>query len=240
MSNQRQAHAVSDWPSRALKAMKIEQLLQLQPSERPLKILEVGCGSGGISHYFAHHPTLKCDVYAIDVHDNRQQTDGYQFTHVNSTTLPFDDDSFDIVITNHVIEHVGVEADQLHHLDEIKRVLKSTGQCYLAVPNRWMLTEPHYQLKFLSWWPHPWRTPYLKLMKKGSFYDCEPLELKQLENMLKDTGFLFQNLSIEATKATFNIEKPNAQITKLINKVPNSLLAIFKPIIPTLIYRLNK
>ena len=69
---------------------------------------------------------------------------------------------------------------QAQHLGEIRRVMKPSGAGYLAVPNRWMLTEPHYRLKFLSWWPHGWRTPYLKLMGKGDFYDCEPLEMRQL------------------------------------------------------------
>ena len=89
--------------------------------------------------------------------------------------MPFANASFDLVITNHVIEHVGEVNEQLQHLKEIARVLSSTGQCYLAVPNRWMLTEPHYRLKFLSWWPKKCRSSYLKLMGKGEFYDCEPL-----------------------------------------------------------------
>ncbi|WP_339352575.1 class I SAM-dependent methyltransferase [Acinetobacter beijerinckii] len=236
----RQAHVATNIASRALKAQKIEQLLQFKLNSQTLKILEIGCGSGGISYYFAHHKKLKCEVYAVDVYDNRQETEGYRFTLVESTALPFADEYFDIVITNHVIEHVGEEKEQLHHLFEIKRVLKQTGQCYLAVPNRWMLIEPHYQLKFLSWLPHSLRTPYLKFMGKGNFYDCEPLELKQLENMLTHVDFHFHNLSVEATKATFNIEKSNSSITWLINKIPNAILAIFRFIIPTLIYRLKK
>lgn len=235
---QRQAHAVSDWASRALKAKKIAQLLKLTYTKIPVKLLEVGCGSGGISHYFAHHLSLNCNVYAVDIYDNRQKTDGYQFVQVHDTALPFSDHYFDIIITNHVIEHVGGTKEQLHHLTEIRRVLKPYGQCYLAVPNRWMLTEPHYKLKFLSWLPHSWRTSYLKLMKKGEFYDCEPLELSQLEDMLSQTGFQFQNLSIEATKATFNIEKPNSFFTIILNRLPAIILKPFLSIIPTLIYKI--
>ena len=52
--------------------------------------------------------------------------------------------------------------------------------------------------------------------------------------------FNFHNLSVEATKATFNIEKPNSSITWFIDKIPHTVLAIFKAIIPTLIYRLKK
>lgn len=86
---------------------------------------------------------MQFNVQAVDIVDNRVFKEGYQFQLVNNTMLPFEDESFDVVITNHVIEHVGESDAQLHHLCEIKRVLKKDGFAYLAVPNRWMLVEPH-------------------------------------------------------------------------------------------------
>lgn len=84
------------------------------------------------------------------------------------------------------------------------------GVGYLTVPNRWMLTEPHYRLKFLSWWPRGLRTPYLRLMRKGTFYDCEPLQLAQLEGMLAAAGCRYCNLCVEALRETFEIEHAGA------------------------------
>jgi len=208
-------------------------------NKEPLRILEIGCGSGGIAHYFATHPTLSCNVTAIDVHDNRQICEGYDFYTVVGTELPFANNSFDLVITNHVIEHVGEYAQQLQHVKEIARVLTITGQCYLAVSNRWMLIEPHYSLKFLSWWPKRWRSKYLKPWNKGDFYDCEPFSLGALEKLLDETQFNYTNLSVEATRVTFDLEKPDSAITKLITKTPTKILSLFKPIIPTLIYKLK-
>src|SRR5690606_9235376 len=123
-----------------------------------------------------------------DVRDVRIAKEGYEFSLVSGTTLLFDDLKFDVVISNHVIEHVGTQVDQKHHLKEIYRVLKNDGIAYLAVPNRWMLIEPHYKLAFLSWLPHFLRTDYLRLMGKGEFFDCEPLELKQSELLFKEAG----------------------------------------------------
>ena len=237
---QRQPHAITDLASRRLKALKIERLLGLDPLPGPIRLLEIGTGSGGIAHYFATHPTLQCSVSAVDVRDNRQVRDGYDYLPVHGVALPFEGASFDVVISNHVIEHVGDAAAQLDHLREIHRVLKPTGTGYLAVPNRWMLTEPHYRLKFLSWWPHGWRTPYLRLWRKGEFYDCEPLEMRQLERMLAAADLGCTNLCVEGWRATFEIERPGRFATRLLAAVPDALLRLLNPINPTLIYRIGR
>jgi SAM-dependent methyltransferase len=238
---QRQPHAIMELASRLPKARKIEQLMapDLFPSDNPIQLLEIGCGSGGISHFFGTHQSSKYIVTAIDIHDNRQVSDGYTFLKVQDTKLPFHEHSFDFIITNHVIEHVGEKSDQIQHLKEIYRVLKPTGHCYLAVPNRWAITEPHYQLKFLSWLPHSLRSRYLQFVGKGSFYDCEPLAMFELEEMLTQTGFLYENMSVLATRITFDLEKPNATITKILRNVPDYLINWLKPAIPTLIYKLR-
>lgn len=236
---QRQPHVALDLPSRDCKAMKIERLLDLARRPQPIRMLEIGTGSGGIAHYFAKHATLGCNVTAVDVVDNRLVRDGYIYHQVSGVELPFGGASFDVVITNHVIEHVGSAAAQRRHLAEVRRVLKPDGVGYLAVPNRWMVTEPHYHLKFLSWWPRPWRTPYLRLMRKGTFYDCEPLQMVQLEQMLTEAGFRHSNICIEAWRATYEIEWPNSFGTRLLRRAPDVLLIPLKRIIPTLIYRIE-
>src|SRR3546814_14493629 len=106
------SHAVLDLPSRRFKGLKIERLLDLASRPQPIRMLEIGTGSGGIAHYFGTHPQLRCEVDAVDVHDNRLVTDGYRYQHVRDTRLPFAAGSFDVVLTNHVIEHVGDERAQ--------------------------------------------------------------------------------------------------------------------------------
>ncbi|HXS74090.1 MAG TPA: class I SAM-dependent methyltransferase [Rhodanobacteraceae bacterium] len=236
---ERQPHAVLDLPSRRLKGLKIERLLDLPASSQPIRLLEVGTGSGGIAHFFGTHPDLRYEVDAVDVHDNRLVTEGYRFQLVRDTRLPFPDQSFDVVLTNHVIEHVGDAAVQLSHLKEMRRVLRPGGIGYLAVPNRWMLVEPHFKLIFLSWLPHAWRTPYLRMMGRGAHYDCEPLQLKQLEKLLKSAGFRYRNLCVEAMRATFDIERPHSASTRILRRVPDGALRPLRRIIPTLIYRLS-
>jgi SAM-dependent methyltransferase len=228
---------VLDLASRRLKALKIERLLHLEQLPGPLRMLEIGTGSGGIAHYFGCDPSGKYAVHAVDVVDNRQVWEGYEFSAVQGTQLPFADSAFDVVISNHVIEHVGDEAAQRRHLDEIARVLCAGGVGYLAVPNRWMLIEPHYRLPFLSWLPRSWRSPYLRAFGRGQFYDCEPLQMRQLEALLSGSGLAGRNLGVEALRATFEIERPGSLGTRMLPYLPDALLHAFDRVIPTLIYR---
>jgi SAM-dependent methyltransferase len=239
-SPSRKPHAVLDLGSRQWKALKIERLLGLDRRPGSLRLLEVGTGSGGIAHYFSTHPSGRFVVDAVDVVDNRQVTEGYRYATVTDTRLPFADAEFDVVLSNHVIEHVGADAEQSAHLAELKRVMKPDAIGYLAVPNRWMLVEPHFGLAFLSWWPRSLRSGYLRLMGRGQHYDCEPLSLRQAEDVLQAAGFEYQNLCVEAFRATMEIEKPRSFAARAVNALPDSVLAALRPAIPTLIYRFRR
>lgn len=237
--NDRLPHVVLDLESRYLKAKKIECLLKLNSTDE-LSILEVGVGSGGISYYFAKVAKGQYKVTAVDVVDSRLIFDGYDFHLVDGVSLPFENEAFDVVISNHVIEHVGEHEAQMSHLSELSRVLKKTGVGYLAVPNRWMLFEPHYKLIFLSWLPKKLRSPYLRFSKKGKFYDCEPLQKHEVEGMFKKSNFSFKNLCVDALRLTFELEKQNSVAARFLRCVPNFLLDPLTPIIPTLIYSIKK
>ena len=218
----RQAHASLDVSSRRKKAEKIARLLQLDKYSEPLRLLEIGCGSGVIAHFFAMHPNIRCQVSAVDVLDQRVEIDGYQFQLVQGSQLPFDDGSFDVVISNHVIEHVGDDSEQLTHLSEIRRVMKQEGSAYLAVPNRWMLTEPHYQLPFLSWLPANLRSHYLRISGKGLHYDCRPLSARAFEKLAFAAGVSATSLVLPALSDVLNNEIRSPMLSRAISLVPKA------------------
>jgi SAM-dependent methyltransferase len=117
---------------RFLKAKKIEAILKdyLKRSIQDFRILDIGCGNGEICDFFSKNN----DLYAIDTVDQRRTLNfNAKFTLVEFEKLPFDDNFFDIVISNQVIEHLG---DQDLHLREINRILKNDGICYIATPNK--------------------------------------------------------------------------------------------------------
>jgi SAM-dependent methyltransferase len=235
----RQPHAVLDLPSREKKAIKIERLLRLDERKGAMKLLEIGTGSGGIAQYFATHPSGRFSVEAVDVVDNRMVESEYAFRLVDGIVLPFGNASFDIVITNHVIEHVGDRDAQLAHLREVRRVLRSDGIAYLAVPNRWQLVEPHYRLAFLSWLPHGWRSAYLRLAGRGHCYDCEPLTVTELESLLAAASLAFENVCVEALYVTLELEPGSHLASSVLRSVPPAVFKLGRRLIPTLTYVLR-
>ena len=184
----RRSHAHADGVARALKAVKIAEILSTFRSLKGSRLLEIGCGSGHIAHQLVEAVSISGSVHAVDVVDERQATEGYQFRLVSGTQLPFPEASFDIVVSNHVLEHVGDDDDQARSLAEVVRVLAPGGLCYLAVPNRWSLVEPHYRLPFLSWFGQSLADRYVRSLRKGDWYDVNPPSRKRLCACLMKSG----------------------------------------------------
>lgn len=75
-------------------------------------------------------------------------------------------------------------------------------------------------------------------MRRGEIYDCEPLQMRQLERLLADSGFQHRNLCIEAMRATFEIERPKSVGARVLRRIPSAALVRLRRVIPTLIYRM--
>ncbi|WP_083487717.1 class I SAM-dependent methyltransferase [Pseudoxanthomonas dokdonensis] len=233
-------HAVLDEKSRRLKARKIIELIGPERFKSAKEVLEIGCGSGAISSTLKLLGSPDMCVHAVDVVDNRIVHDGYDFNLVTGTTLPFDSAKFDIIISNHVIEHVGDENEQLNHLLEIRRVLKPSGCAYLAVPNKWRIIEPHYRLAFLSWLPLFMADYYLRLTKRGTHYDCLPLSAPTLKNLLDSANFNYQDMLVEAVRTTLNLEYSKSDFaTFLARRLPSFFIRLLSPLISTIIFKME-
>jgi hypothetical protein len=87
--------------------------------------------------------------------------------------MPFAENSYDVVVANAVIEHVGDEGDQRRFVDEHTRV----GRCWvITTPNRWFPVESHTSAVFLHWFQR-WargRAEFTRLLSKREFADLLP------------------------------------------------------------------
>lgn len=176
---------------------------------------------------------------AVDLADERVGTLGYRFARADATALPFPNASFDILVSNHVLEHVGPRSAQLEHLREIARVLTANGIAYLAVPNRWALMEPHYRLWLLSWLPGKLRHAYLHASGRGTRYDCEPPGPITIRRLIRRAGLTAQTVSVQALHAMLEIEGP-VTAARMIDAVPEPILTAVSPLFPTLVFLLAK
>jgi hypothetical protein len=72
------------------------------------------------------------------------------FVAGDARRLPFADESFDLVHSNSVIEHLPTEADQRLFAQEAMRVGR---QLFIQTPNRWFPVEPHFITLFFHYLP---------------------------------------------------------------------------------------
>jgi SAM-dependent methyltransferase len=236
------SHAVLDERSRRFKAKKIELILGEATLRGCTRLLEVGTGSGVIASHFGQLVGPRGRVIGTDVSDRRTTDRHFEFRLVSGVDIPFEADSFDVVLTNHVIEHVRPPAAQLHHLREIHRVLRPGGVAYLAVPNRWRFYEAHFRLWFLSWLPSRLRDAYVRLAGRGSRYDCDPLSRPQLFSLVhRAGGFEVQDVTLCALGLTLAIERPGSLADRLVNRWRlQPWLGKLKPVLPTHVLLLRK
>lgn len=81
--------------------------------------------------------------------------------------LPFSDGSFDYVVSNAVIEHVGGPDGAKRMIAESHRVARAGY--FHTTPNRWFPIEPHLMAPFLHWLPESPRQHAFALFGFGSY-----------------------------------------------------------------------
>lgn len=228
-------HMHFDVESRRNKARKIISLIQRQRPVDGAKVLEIGTGTGVISAELARAAGPDGETVSIDTMDTRVDKDGYDFQLTSGVQLPFDDESFDIVVSNHVVEHVGQRPDQLVHLREIRRVLRPGGVAYLATPTRWALVEPHFKVPMLSWPPRGLRDRYLRVSRKGKAYDVDPYGPHELRAALDRVGLRWDDMTLDALDELLRVENPSGP-ARVIAHLPHWSLRALRPALPTMVY----
>lgn len=174
---------------RLVKARKIELVLldYLKSKEDRLSgknIIDVGCGSGHIAAYFS-----ECNsVLALDVVDQVSPDirEKINFIKIEDDLSSFPSGEFDIVILNHVLAHI---KNKLNLLIEIHRLLKNSGICYVANPNRYYPVEPYYKILCLHYLPQKLFFKLAGYLGKNQedVYLVSHLSLKKLAKIAKFT-----------------------------------------------------
>lgn len=151
-----------------LAVLNTEFFKRFSSSDRPIRILEAGCGKGDLLAFLAagmavFHPDLHFEIYGMDVHDygtrgeeSLSETLGNLKAHQPQLPWelrvimisvqdpwPFQDEFFDVVISNQVMEHVenpGI------FIGEARRVLRPGGFSAHLFPLKHCIWEDHVKL----------------------------------------------------------------------------------------------
>lgn len=122
---------MSHWWYKVRRKMILDMVRAHFPGRHDLKILDVGCGTGGLMNELVSFG----EITGVDVSEkalNFCRSRGITNVHVGSGThIPFPDNSFDLVLTLDVIEHI---EDDRAAIAEIHRVLKPGGVSIVFVP----------------------------------------------------------------------------------------------------------
>ncbi|MBO0525476.1 methyltransferase domain-containing protein [Clostridium botulinum] len=111
----------------------ISELSNLDLKQPNIKILELGCGDASLWNKNFNYIPSNWEITLTDFSDGMlkdakknlgEKRSRFNFKIVNAENIPFEEESFDVVIANHMLYHV---PNINKALKEINRVLKSEG-----------------------------------------------------------------------------------------------------------------
>jgi len=224
------------------KGIKIRRVLEreLGPAPWPgVRGLDVGCGPGTIAAYLAKRAGsfvgLDVDAEAVALAQRRFRYPNLEYVCHTSSRLPFEDGAFDLIIVNHVYEHV---RDPAALFAEVRRLLKADGRAYLAAAGKYHLIEPHYYLPFLSWLPRRLADFYLRLFGRPEGYDVHLLSCRRLLRLLEPFDLTEYTARIVASPREFGAGDvvPGG---RLVRRLAAAALRRFPALSPTRIFVLR-
>lgn len=125
--------------------LEYEAIVERIARDRPTRVLDWGCGWGQVTMLLASAglDVQSFDYRGIDAPNTLVPLERYPTLRVYSSSdpvaLPYDEGSFDAVLSCGVLEHV---SDPDGSLEEIKRVLRPGGKLYcFKLPNRYSYLE---------------------------------------------------------------------------------------------------
>lgn len=160
---------------------KLKMVVKLMGAEKtmPKNVLDVGCASGWfLSKLALKYP--KANYTGVDVHKKaidygKKRYKNLKLICADAHSLPFPNESFDVVICAEVLEHV---KNPKKVLLEIKRVLTKDGIVIIEMDSGNLLFRAIWY-----WWTH---------LRHGVWRDSHihAFNTKKLENMIKNSGFI--------------------------------------------------
>lgn len=124
----------SQWTKNGATALKVRDTL-IQVQTEPRTILDFGCGVGGWTGLISGmHPNANVsgvDISSVAIDKAIERYPNCEFSSFDGSITPYPDESFDLVFSFHVLEHV---QNIDNSISEISRLLKKDGFACIIFP----------------------------------------------------------------------------------------------------------
>jgi len=181
-------------------------------------VLEIGCAGGYGTNHLADIAAkvvgLDISRHAITFARSNCKKDNVYFVQTDGTKLPFESESFDVVVSFQVIEHIEPKF-VLTYLTEIKRVLKADGIFICSTPNKKLRLLPFQK---------PWNPEHKK--------EYTSKEFKKLLNKV------FENVKVyglSASEEVLYIERARVKQDPFKVYVTSPLSRLLKVVLPSVL-----
>jgi len=163
------------------------------------KVLDLGCGSGRLYQLFSN---LSIDYVGVDQSEEQIKIAQKKFSNnkyviAEMTSLPFEDNEFDIIYCIATFHHLPDEESRIKALEEMNRVLKPGG--YVIMTN-WNLFSKNAQknVKSGKWegrsgkgdFMVPWLSPDGEVLGKRYYHG---FNLGELKSLFKKTDLILED-----------------------------------------------
>ena len=178
------------------------------------KVLELGCGHGLLWKSNADRIPSTWDITLSDLSSGMLDSAwrnlvvtgrNYNFREIDAQNIPFEDETFDAVIANHMLYHV---PDRAKALSEIKRVLKTSGRLIAA-------TNGERHIKEITDW---FQQVHLDNIWQRF------ITLFTLENGLEQLQDVFPNVTLSRYEDSLEVTQVEPIIAFIRSSLPNAEL----------------
>lgn len=165
------------------------------------KILEIGCGYGRnllALAYISGSKVIGCDISSTELEKAKEKMKRYKIDNVDMlpqkecNKLPFDKETFDLIVIWQVLEHVLSKKDKQILLNETTRVCKNRGYILIETPNFLFPIDYHdNSLPLVHWFlPNKWRNKITTIIRKENFPPSQYMTIYSLRKLLKQSPYI--------------------------------------------------